>query len=95
MKKRADFPTPSFTRVLSKGSIVNHPAVFNLDKTNKFPLGESLAVSGNTFAILGQSRFADHFVLTGDRQQQRGAFTVSGGAMPFDAASNRPAGGGG
>ncbi len=68
-----------------RGTIANHADAIKLDKDHMFPTGERLAVSGNTFAMLGNTRFAPHFELTGDRSEHFGTFPTAHSGIPFDA----------
>ena len=52
--------------VCYKGTLRHSPDVFELDTDNHFETGRSRPVCGNTFKMLAQSRFAQHFDYFGD-----------------------------
>lgn len=81
--------------VTYKGSVSNNGAVFSLDKHSQFFSGESVSVSGNTYRMLAESRFAEHFEFSGDNETHQGLFVMAGGAVdsvgiPFEASSEKP-----
>ncbi|GJL95856.1 MAG: methyltransferase [Hyphococcus sp.] len=69
--------------VIYKGGILNRETVFTFDKDNVFNAGETRAVSGNTFLMLQQSRFATHFEFIGDRSTHYGLFASDSHELPF------------
>ena len=70
--------------VIYKGTIEHHGCNWQLDKQHKFAKGKPVAVSGNTFRLLGNSRYAQHFELLGDFSRHRGGFTIDGDTgIPF------------
>lgn len=70
------------------GTIPDHPHQFPLDDHHTFIAGKPMLVCGNTAAMVGETRFAKHFRVLGDRSNHFGA---------FDCASPAPdvSGGGG
>lgn len=66
-----------------KGSVDHAPDRFELDEHYAFETGKPVAVSGNTFRMLRDSRFAKHFELTGDFSIHHGIFEGDGGESPF------------
>jgi SAM-dependent methyltransferase len=76
-----------------QGTIDGCPGSFRLDKENVFPAGQAVPVSGNTFAMLGDTRFGAHFQLAGNTTEHRGAFPTSQGDIPFDSTTPDAAGG--
>jgi SAM-dependent methyltransferase len=57
------------------GTIPGHPHRFDLDDHHGFLTGKPLLVCGNTASMLGETRYARHFGVTGDRRTHYGAFT--------------------
>jgi len=49
-----------------RGTLPESPEVFQLDQDYVFCRGERTPVSGNTFRLIGQTRFRGHFQLFGD-----------------------------
>jgi len=66
------------------GNIPYHPDRLVLDKHHVFEVGETTAVSGNTYMMLAESRLASYFDLHGNRQAHTGMFPESGVNLPFD-----------
>ncbi len=60
-----------------RGTIEHHPHAYQLDQTHEFPTGKPLPVCGNTADMLSQSRFNEHFVVTGDRSTHYGIFNAN------------------
>lgn len=74
--------------VIYKGTLAESPQVFGLDKHHQIEAGKAFAVSGNTYRILHESRFAEHFEFRGSWEQHFGLFAGFGGKIPFDGAIN-------
>lgn len=70
--------------VIYKGSIAQCPNVFALDKHHSIEAGKVFAVCGNTYRMLNESRFADHFEFIGTWDTHYGLFGDCGGESPFD-----------
>ncbi|MBU0681989.1 MAG: methyltransferase domain-containing protein [Proteobacteria bacterium] len=60
------------------GTIPDHPHCFDLDDHHRFITGKPMLVCGNTASMVGETRYAPHFTVTGDRSVHYG---------PFDCAS--------
>ena len=56
------------------GEIPNHPHYFDLDDHHRLFKGKPMLVCGNTAAMLGKTRFAPYFAVTGDRSVHFGPF---------------------
>jgi len=69
--------------VTYKGSVAHAPDRFELDDAHTFETGSQVAVCGNTFRMLRDSRFARHFALAGDFSTHHGIFAGCGGDSPF------------
>ena len=72
--------------VVYRGSVAQHPDALALDKHHRFATGEPVAVSGNTWRMIAQSRFAPHFDLVAGDGVHRGLFKDGEGGLPFDVA---------
>ncbi|PIR39474.1 MAG: methyltransferase type 11 [Alphaproteobacteria bacterium CG11_big_fil_rev_8_21_14_0_20_39_49] len=70
-----------------KGTIKDMPHSFVLDDHHEFKTGLPYPICGNTFKMLGETRYAEHFELIGDFSVHYGFFDcseekVSGVSMP-------------
>lgn len=61
-----------------KGTVDYHPEVFQLDKSHRFEKGENYTVCGNTYLMLKNSRFSDHFEFQGDFSTHKGLYEDCG-----------------
>ncbi|CAN5474861.1 methyltransferase domain-containing protein [soil metagenome] len=59
------------------GTIDHAPHRFMLDDHHIFETGKPMLVCGNTAAMVGETRFARHFKISGDRSVHYGAFDCS------------------
>ncbi|CAN5161752.1 methyltransferase domain-containing protein [soil metagenome] len=69
-----------------RGSVPGAAHAFVLDDHHRFETGKPLRVCGNTFDMLARSRYAQHFVLTGDTSTHFGLFDC--GPTPVGVGSN-------
>jgi arsenite methyltransferase len=60
-----------------KGSISEFPHGFTLDDHHYFQTGVPVTVCGNTSKMLSETRFAEHFNITGDFSTHYGPFDCS------------------
>lgn len=67
-----------------KGTIEHHPELFALDKHHAIEKGRIFPVCGNTYRMLNESRFADHFEFMGDWDIHYGIFKGCGTDIPYD-----------
>lgn len=67
-----------------KGSIKGSEAAYDLDDHHHFPKGKIITVCGNTYMMLNDTRFKDHFEFYGTWDTHYGIFEGCGGAMPFN-----------
>ena len=81
--------------VVYRGTMDNCPQRFHLDKHHVIEQGRVFPVCGNTWRMLAQTRFADHFEFIGDFSQHFGIFEGCGGGLPFDRAGVSANGNGG
>jgi SAM-dependent methyltransferase len=70
--------------VIYKGTLPEHPHAFALDKHHFMEAGRVFAVCGNTWRMLHDTRFRDHFDFIGDFSHHYGLFEGCGGGLPFD-----------
>ena len=69
------------------GSIAGLPHAFVLDDHHRFDTGRPMLVCGNTFDMLAQSRYADHFRLSGDTSVHFGLFDCATGPAGASAVA--------
>ena len=70
--------------VVYRGSIEHHPTAFVLDKHHVMETGKVFPVCGNTWRMLNDTRFREHFTFIGDFETHFGLFEGCGVSMPFD-----------
>ena len=70
--------------VIYRGTIAHSPLGFVLDKHHAIETGRIFPVCGNTWRMLQDSRFAEHFTFVGDFSQHFGLFEGCGSRLPFD-----------
>lgn len=73
--------------VLYKGTIAHHKELFTLDKHHAIEKGRFSPVCGNTWRMLQETRFQQHFEFYGDMSRHFGIFADCGTALPFDTSS--------
>ena len=69
------------------GRIAEQPDAFQLDAHHRFATGQESPVSGNTWRMLHDTRFAAHFKFSGDFTRHRGLFEKTAMSDPFAAAA--------
>jgi len=70
-----------------RGAIPDHPRRFVLDDRRTLIAGKPLLVCGNTATMLGETRFARHFKIDGDRSVHFGGFDCSSPKAAADAGA--------
>ena len=75
--------------VAYKGSIDHIGSVFSLDDHHDFPAGKIMTVCGNTYQMLHDTRFAEHFEFYGTWDTHYGIFEGCGGAIPFASSTSK------
>jgi len=70
--------------VIYKGTIPDNPHQFVLDKHHAIDAGRVFPVCGNTWHMLKETRFAEHFTFVGDFSRHFGLFEGCGATMPFE-----------
>jgi arsenite methyltransferase len=74
--------------VIYKGSISYHPHAFVLDKHHSIETGKVFPVCGNTWRMLHDTRFREHFDFIGNFDKHYGIFTGCGINIPFNNATS-------
>ncbi len=69
--------------VIYRGTIPGHPHRFDLDGHHAIETGRCFPVCGNTFRMLRESRFGDHFIPMGNFSRHYGLFPGCGETIPF------------
>lgn len=69
--------------VAYKGGIANVGNTFSLDDHHDFEKGRILSVCGNTYRMLNETRYKEHFDFYGTWDTHYGIYEGCGGAMPF------------
>lgn len=70
-----------------KGGIPNVGESFHLDDHHEFPIGKVMPVCGNTYKMIHDTRYRDHFDFYGTWDTHYGIFEGCGAAMPFSLGS--------
>lgn len=73
--------------VVYRGTIPFKPKRFDLDKHHPIETGKVFPVCGNTWQMLNNTRFREHFEFIGDGKTHYGIFENCGTNMPFDTSS--------
>ncbi|MBI5863084.1 MAG: methyltransferase domain-containing protein, partial [Planctomycetes bacterium] len=71
-----------------RGTIPHAAHSFALDDHHEFVTGKPMLVCGNTAAMLGETRYAPHFVIQGDRSRHYGLFPCGATADTRPASSD-------
>ena len=69
--------------VIYKGTIDHHPEAFALDGHHYMQTGKVFPVCGNTYRMLNETRFKEHFEFIGSWDRHYGIFDGCGTVMPF------------
>ncbi len=69
--------------VIYKGTVPEHPNSFLLDGHHDIETGKVFPVCGNTWRMLHDSRFSEHFEYIGDFSSHFGLFDGCGKTLPF------------
>jgi len=72
--------------VIYKGTVEQHPDYFELDAHHRMEKGETFPVCGNTWLMLQNSRFKEHFEFIGNTDTHLGIFPGCGTTLPFSAS---------
>jgi SAM-dependent methyltransferase len=74
--------------VIYKGTVAEEPDMFVLDGHHHIEKGRIFPVCGNTWRMLSDTRFAEHFTFVGDMSAHFGIFPGCGTSIPFTAADD-------
>ena len=77
--------------VVYRGTIPDHPHRFVLDKHHDMETGRVFPVCGNTWHMLHDSRFQEHFDFIGDFSRHYGIFEGCGSNLPFGQVESESA----
>ncbi|MDX1780810.1 MAG: methyltransferase type 11, partial [Thalassovita sp.] len=69
--------------VIYKGTLPHAPHGFDLDAHHYVETGKVFPVCGNSWKMLADTRFAEHFTFIGDFSTHFGIFAGCGGDHPF------------
>ncbi len=75
--------------VIYKGTVADAPEAFLLDKHHFIETGKVFPVCGNTWHMLKDSRFSEHFEFIGDFSRHYGIFDGCGTVIPYDNPADR------
>lgn len=78
--------------VIYKGTIEHHSEAFTLDKHHFIETGKVFPVCGNTWRMLHDTRFKDHFEFIGNWDKHYGIFDGCGTSLPYDTESTSTGG---
>lgn len=81
--------------VIYKGTIDHQPNAFTLDKHHYIEKGKVFPVCGNTWKMLHDTRFREHFEFIGNFDTHYGIFDGCGTSLPFETVSSDSSSGGG
>ncbi|MFC3149818.1 methyltransferase domain-containing protein [Litoribrevibacter euphylliae] len=73
--------------VIYKGNMPNLPEAFILDKHHFIEAGKVFPVCGNTWRMLHDTRFKEHFEFIGNWDKHYGIFDGCGTSLPYDTES--------
>ena len=73
--------------VIYKGTIPHQPVAFRLDKHHLIQRGKVFPVCGNTYRMLQETRFRDHFDFIGTWDTHYGIFEGCGTSLPYSATA--------
>ncbi len=80
--------------VIYRGTVPHSPHAFVLDAHHVIEAGKVFPVCGNTWRMLSDSRFREHFEFIGDFSTHYGIFPGCGMEVPFGVGAGSGAGGG-
>lgn len=69
------------------GSVPGEERMFTLDKHHLIERGRIFPICGNSWKMLAETRFAEHFQFIGDFSTHYGVFAGCGGGLPFSQAT--------
>jgi SAM-dependent methyltransferase len=81
--------------VIYKGTLPHLPYSFTLDKHHHIETGRVFPVCGNTYRMLNETRFQEHFEFIGNWDTHFGIFEGCGTSLPFNPGTQTEDQGGG
>jgi ubiquinone/menaquinone biosynthesis C-methylase UbiE len=81
--------------VVYKGTIPQHESGYSLDNHHYMETGKVFPVCGNTYKMLHDTRFQEHFDFIGNWNTHHGIFEGCGTGIPFASAQNNAGSDGG
>ena len=75
--------------VVYKGTIEHHPQIFALDLHHHIEKGRHFPVCGNTWRMLNETRFSEHFEFFGHMNNHFGIFPGCGSSIPFSQVNTK------
>lgn len=73
--------------VIYKGTIDRHPIKFKLDNHHEIEKGKVFPVCGNTYRMLHDTRFREHFDFIGNFSTHYGIYADCGKSIPFKSSA--------
>lgn len=73
--------------VIYKGTVPRSPASLKLDNHHDMERGKVFPVCGNTWKMLQDTRFKDHFEFIGNFDKHYGIFEGCGTSLPYESAT--------
>ena len=71
-----------------KGTLQGHPRMFELDVHHAIEAGRTFPICGNSWLMLAETRFAEHFEFIGDFSKHYGVFPGCGTDAPFGQSAS-------
>lgn len=81
--------------VVYRGTIPEHPLAWSLDGHHSMEKGKVFPVCGNTYHMLHDTRFQQHFDFLGDKSTHFGIFEGCGKSLPFSSGARMGSSSGG
>ncbi len=73
--------------VIYKGTVPGQERIFELDGHHHIEAGRVFPICGNSWRMLAETRFAEHFTFIGDFSRHYGVFPDCGVSIPFGSAA--------
>lgn len=74
--------------VIYRGTVEQQPDIFELDAHHHMEKDTEFPLCGNTWLMLQNTRFREHFEFFGNTDSHRGIFPGSGSTLPFSSQSS-------
>jgi SAM-dependent methyltransferase len=76
--------------VIYRGTVAGQETAFQLDAHHRIETGRVYPLCGNSWRMLAETRFAEHFDFIGDFSRHFGVFAGCGSNLPFASAEDNP-----